>query len=79
MSGHSIKITGSNDVFGIFAGQCTVQIIITGGRMAKTSLVTRIIVGLVLGVVVGALLNFFPEYKAWIISSFLQQIGRAHV
>lgn len=43
--------------------------------MAKTSLVTRIIAGLVLGVVVGALLNFFPEYKAWIISSFLQPVG----
>lgn len=43
--------------------------------MAKTSLVTRIIVGLVFGVVVGALLNFFPEYKAWIISSFLQPVG----
>ncbi|MFT2188187.1 cation:dicarboxylate symporter family transporter [Pseudomonas putida] len=43
--------------------------------MAKTSLVTRIIAGLVLGVVVGALLNFFPEYKAWITSNLLQPVG----
>ncbi|MCE5977578.1 cation:dicarboxylate symporter family transporter [Pseudomonas sp. JR33AA] len=43
--------------------------------MAKTSLVARIIVGLVLGVVVGALLNFFPEYKTWITSSLLQPLG----
>ncbi len=47
--------------------------------MAKTSLVTRIIAGLVLGVVVGALLNFFPEYKAWIISSLLQPVGEIFI
>lgn len=43
--------------------------------MAKTSLVTRIIVGLVLGIVVGALLNIYPDYKIWVSSQVLQPAG----
>ncbi|ANY89386.1 MULTISPECIES: cation:dicarboxylate symporter family transporter [Pseudomonas] len=43
--------------------------------MAKTSLVTKIIVGLVLGILVGALLNIYPDYKVWVSSQVLQPAG----
>ncbi|CAB5526666.1 Glutamate-aspartate carrier protein [Pseudomonas putida] len=43
--------------------------------MAKASLVTRIIVGLVLGIIVGALLNIYPDYKVWVSSQVLQPAG----
>lgn len=40
-----------------------------------TSLVTRIMIGLVAGVIVGFLLNQFPEHKAWFIDNLLQPAG----
>lgn len=40
-----------------------------------SSLVTRIMIGLVTGVIVGILLNQFPEHKAWFIDNVLQPAG----
>ncbi|KPU58995.1 dicarboxylate symporter family protein [Pseudomonas fluorescens] len=40
-----------------------------------TSLVTRIMIGLVAGVIVGILLNQFPEQKTWFIANLLQPAG----
>ena len=40
-----------------------------------TSLITRIMIGLVAGIIVGILLNQFPEQKAWFIDNLLQPAG----
>jgi len=40
-----------------------------------TSLVTRIMIGLAAGIIVGILLNQFPEHKAWFIDNLLQPAG----
>ncbi|MCU1716811.1 glutamate/aspartate:proton symporter GltP [Pseudomonas sp. 5P_3.1_Bac2] len=44
-------------------------------KKAKLSLAWQIVIGLVLGVVVGALLNHFSAEKAWWISNVLQPAG----
>lgn len=41
----------------------------------SSSLVTRIMIGLAAGVIVGVLLNQFPEHKAWFIDNLLQPAG----
>jgi len=40
-----------------------------------TSLITRIMIGLVAGIIVGILLNQFPEQKAWFTDNLLQPAG----
>lgn len=45
------------------------------GIRTPSSLVTRIMIGLVAGVIVGILLNQFPEHKAWFIDNLLQPAG----
>lgn len=45
------------------------------GTRTPSSLVTRIMIGLVAGVIVGILLNQFPEHKAWFIDNLLQPAG----
>ncbi|VCU65432.1 MULTISPECIES: cation:dicarboxylase symporter family transporter [Pseudomonas] len=41
----------------------------------SSSLVTRIMIGLAAGVIVGILLNQFPEHKTWFIDNLLQPAG----
>ncbi|SUD27652.1 sodium:dicarboxylate symporter [Pseudomonas fluorescens] len=43
--------------------------------LKRTSLVMRILIGLLLGIAVGALLNIYPEYRAWMIGNILQPAG----
>ena len=40
-----------------------------------TSLITRIMIGLAAGIIVGLLLNQFPEQKTWFIDNLLQPAG----
>ena len=44
-------------------------------KKAKLSLAWQIVIGLVLGVAIGALLNHFSAEKAWWISNVLQPAG----
>lgn len=44
-------------------------------KAARIPLVWQIMIGLAAGIAVGALLNLFPEHKAWLISAILQPAG----
>lgn len=44
-------------------------------KAARIPLVWQIMIGLVAGIAVGALLNSFPEHKAWLTSAVLQPAG----
>ncbi|MEB6592646.1 cation:dicarboxylase symporter family transporter [Pseudomonas asiatica] len=45
----------------------------------KINLITQIAIGLIAGVLVGLLLNYFPQYKLWLVSQVLQPAGDAFI
>lgn len=45
----------------------------------KISLITQIVIGLFSGVIVGLLLNYFPDQKGWLVAQVLQPAGDAFI
>ncbi len=45
----------------------------------KISLITQIAIGLFSGVIVGLLLNYFPDQKGWLVAQVLQPAGDAFI
>ena len=45
----------------------------------KINLITQIAIGLIAGVLVGLLLNYFPQHKLWLVSQVLQPAGDAFI